>query len=246
MLATAILVKPFAVLAALYLLLRQKWAPLLWSVVATVALFLLPIVVFGPAGLIEQTSGYLHSVASMTGSYRTMVTNQSAVSAIARLMATFGDAASAEGDVPFQLGMALELILIALVSVWTVRSARPEEKNSAKPADRYALAAFFCVMPAFAPISWRSYFAALVVPYMLLTDDLWEQRRPSPIAWALVAISIILNFIPGRHLGRVALYYSANFLSSMAVMGAVAALAFDTTSPEVASAPISGQADRGG
>ena len=244
MIATAVLIKPFALLAALYLVLRQKWAPLAWAIVAGVVLFVMPMAVFGPHGLVEQTSGYLHSVASMTARYRTMLTNQSAVSAIARLMARFGDPASAEGDVPFQIGMALELVLAALVAVWTVRSAAPGESAEGRPADRYALAGLFCLMPAFAPISWKSYFAALVVPYMLITDDLWEHRRASLAAWGLVAVSAILNFVPGRHLSRIALFYSANFVSSLAVLGSLAALAFGSPSEEVASVEISRQADR--
>jgi hypothetical protein len=222
MLAAAILIKPFALLVAIYLVLRSRWRVLGWSIVAGAAMFALPLLVLGPRDLVDQTAAYFHSVASMTAQYRTMLTNQSAVSAIARLVERFGDSPSASGDIPFDLGMALEVILVALVSVWTVRSADPSEGERA--ADAFALAGFFCLMPAFAPISWKSYFAALLVPYMLLTDELYEKRRREPVAWALVVASVLLNFIPGRHLGRLALYYSATFVSSLAVTAALVSL----------------------
>src|SRR5215468_8199909 len=85
MLGRAVLIKPFAILVARYLLLRRKWPCLLWASAAIVVLFVLPILVFGISGALEQTSDYLRSVASMTDRYREMLTNQSAVSAIARL-----------------------------------------------------------------------------------------------------------------------------------------------------------------
>src|SRR5271170_171538 len=46
MLAAAILIKPFALLAAVHLLIRKHFAPLAWSVAAGIVLILLPIVIF--------------------------------------------------------------------------------------------------------------------------------------------------------------------------------------------------------
>ena len=83
MLAAAILIKPFAVLAALHLTIRKHFATLGWAVVAGIALLIVPIVVFGPRGWIDQTGAYLTAIVSMTNRYRTMLTNQSAVSAVA-------------------------------------------------------------------------------------------------------------------------------------------------------------------
>ena len=242
MLAAAVLVKPFALLAALYLTLRRKWPALGYALVAGAAMFLLPILVFGARGLGEQTSAYLRTVASMATQYRTMLTNQSAVAAAARLMVRFGDPAGAEGTTPFRIGMAIEGILVGAVSLWTALGAGGEENRTA--GDRYAVAGFFCLMPSFAPISWKSYFAALVVPYMLLTDELWAQGRLSAPAWALLVGSALLNFLPGRRLNRIALYYSANFLSSLMVLAAVALVALARTRNPMASVPLSAQADR--
>jgi len=226
MIAAAVLVKPFAMIAGLYLVLRRRWSVVAWALVAGAALFLLPIAVLGPAGLIDQTLAYFRSVSSMTTQYRTMLTNQSAVSAAARLIERFGDPAQADGELPLRIGMALEGVMLAAMTLWTIASSRAD-RYRVPTADRFLVACFFCLMPAFAPISWKSYFAALLAPYMLLTDELWEKQRRAPAAWTLVIISVILNLLPGRYLNRIALYYSASFVSSLIVLAAVAALAFD-------------------
>jgi hypothetical protein len=244
MLAAAVLVKPFALLAALYLSLRKKWTALGCALIAGAAMFALPIFVFGAGRLGEQTSAYLRTVASMTTQYRTMLTNQSAVAAAARLMVRFVDPTQAEGTAPFRIGMVIEGLLVGAVSLWTVLGACADESRTV--GDRYALAGFFCLMPGFAPISWKSYFAALVVPYMLLTDELWAPRRLSAPAWALLVGSVLLNFVPGRRLNRIALYYSANFVSSLMVLAAVALVALGRTRDPMASVPISAQADNAG
>jgi hypothetical protein len=180
----------------------------------------------------------------MTTQYRTMLTNQSAVAAAARLMVRFVDPTQAEGTAPFRIGMVIEGLLVGAVSLWTVLGARADESRTV--GDRYAVAGFFCLMPSFAPISWKSYFAALVVPYMLLTDELLAPRRLSAPAWALLVGSVLLNFLPGRRLNRIALYYSANFVSSLMVLAAVALVALARTRNPMASVPISAQADHAG
>jgi len=224
MLAAAILVKPFAVLAGLYLLLRGRFAALGWTIVAAMALLAAPILLFGPHGLIDQTADYLRSVASMTDRYRTMLTNQSAVAWIARLELRAGADAAAAGARPLWMGMGFEGVLIALEAQWIWRAVRTPGDEIDR--DRSALAGLFCLMPGFAPISWKSYFAALLVPYMLLVATLLAApprgARVRPKALAYFAISILLNFVPGRRLGNLALFYSAHFLSSIAAFFAVA------------------------
>jgi len=224
MLAAAILVKPFAVLAGLYLLLRGRFAALGWTIVAAMALLAAPILLFGPHGLVDQTADYLRSVASMSDRYRTMLTNQSAVAWIARLELRAGADAAAAGARPLWMGMGFEGVLIALEAQWIWRAVRTPGDEIDR--DRSALAGLFCLMPGFAPISWKSYFAALLVPYMLLVATLLAApprgARVRPKALAYFAISILLNFVPGRRLGNLALFYSAHFLSSIAAFFAVA------------------------
>src|SRR5215472_7203130 len=156
----------------------------------------------------------------MTGHFRTMLTNQSVVSAIARLMAQAGSSA-AEGSVPLCLGMALEAVMVAGCAGWFVLSASsPEEPAS----DRFALAALFALMAGFSPISWKSYYAAMVVSYMLLTGELIEDRQQSLAAWGLWIVAVLLNFAPGRYLNRIAMFYSLHFISSLLTIAAIGIL----------------------
>ncbi len=224
MLAAAALIKPFAVLVGLYLLIRGKFAALGCTIAAAIILLAAPILVLGPHGLVEQTIGYVQSIAAVSGRYRTMLTNQSAVAWIARLELSSGGQAAANGPRPLWMGMGFEAILLALEAQWIWRAARAGEREIR--SDRSALAGLFCVMPGFAPISWKSYFAALLVPYMLLTSVIVtkpaEDARIRVRAIVYLAISIVLNFVPGRRLGNLALFYSAHFLSSLAAFFAVA------------------------
>jgi hypothetical protein len=223
MLAAAILIKPFAVLAALHLAIRRRFATLGWAAAAGIALMVVPIVIFGPHGWIDQTGAYLNAIASMTNRYRMMLTNQSAVSAVARLMSLRAGADAETSAAPAIAAMGLEIILVAAVSLWdAISSARGNF------ASRLALCGLFCLMPSIAPISWKSYYAAMVVPYMALTAAIWTDRdggKRAPLSvWTLFALSVLLNLAPGNYLNRIALFYSAHFFSSLLALAAVFAL----------------------
>jgi len=223
MLAAAILIKPFAILAALHLAIRRRFVALEWAVIAGLALIVLPIVIFGPRGWIDQTGAYATAIASMTNRYRTMLTNQSAVSAVARLMSLRVGADAETSATATIAGMGLEMVLVAAVSLWDWKSDRHE-----KFVSRLALCGFFCLMPSVAPISWKSYYAAMLVPYMALTAALLtnraEDKSAPKIVWTLFALSVMLNLATGNYLNRVALFYSAHFFSSLLVLAAVFAL----------------------
>jgi hypothetical protein len=121
--------------------------------------------------------------------------------------------------------MGLEIFLVAAVSLWDWMSDAQE-----KSAGRLALCGLFCLMPSFAPISWKSYYAAMLVPYMALTAALVTNRaadKSAPkIVWALFVLSLVLNLAMGNYLNRVALFYSAHFISSLLALAAVFALWF--------------------
>jgi hypothetical protein len=224
MLAAAILIKPFAVLAAIHLAIRRHFATLGWAVVAGVALLVVPIVIFGPHGLIDQTEAYVTAIASMTNRYRTMLTNQSSVSAVARLMSLRVGTDAETSPIATIVGMGFEFVLVAAVLLWDWRS----DERRGKFASRLALCGFFCLMPSFAPISWKSYYAAMLVPYMALTaalliDRAAEKSAPK-IVWTLFALSVLLNLATGNYLNRIALFYSAHFVSSLLALAAVFAL----------------------
>ena len=220
MIAAAILIKPFAILAALHLAIRRHVAALGWAVVAGIALLIVPIVVFEPRGWLDQTGAYATAIASMTNRYRTMLTNQSAVSAVARLLSLrVGSDAEASATATI-VGMGFEMILVAAVSLWDWKS---DEKG--KLASRLALCGWFCLMPSFAPISWKSYYAAMLVPYMALTAALWTDRAsgkkaPTSVC-TLFGLSVVLNLATGNYLNRIALFYSAHFLSSLLALAAL-------------------------
>jgi hypothetical protein len=220
MLATAILIKPFAVLAALYLLVRGRLAVLGWTVVAGVALLAAPIVFFGPHRWIDQNAAYLTAMASMTNRYRTMITNQSAVSAVARLLSLQIGADAEASPIPTIAGTALETILVAAVLIWDSKSRELKTLRG-----RLALCGLFCLMPSFAPISWKSYYAAMLVPYIALVAALWTDRGDDEMADHVVAtlfgLSIALNYVPELHWNRLALFYSAHFFSSILTLAAL-------------------------
>jgi Glycosyltransferase family 87 len=240
MLAVAALIKPFAIFAGLYLLLRGKFSALGWAIAAGAVLLLAPIVVFGAHGWVDQNAAYLRAVGSMTGRYRTMLTNQSAVACFSR----FAGGAAAEGRGPLWMGMSLEAALAAIEVCWLLASAR--SGGDRIQVDRLAVAGLFCLMPAFAPISWKSYYAALLVPYMALLAGLWEDRRTAATrpaaAWALFVVSVPLNLAPGKRLNRIALFYSAHFLSSLFALGAVWALGIHDSRAARRAAKLDGPA----
>ena len=224
MLAVAILIKPFAGLAALFLLLEGKWRSILVSIACGLLLMFAPTLVFGPRGALDQTVAYLQVVSSMTDRYTTMLTNQSATSAIARLMSLAARAGAPASHASLYIGTGIELALVAAVVTWFFRL--PDSEGQALRPHRFQLAALFCIMPSLVPISWKSYYVALLVPYMLLTFVTWSERpsgaAPPTLTMALVAVSALLNWIPGTRPNHYALFFSAHFLSSLVLLAAIA------------------------
>ena len=220
MLAAGILIKPFAILAALYLLMRGRFAALGWTMVAGIALLAMPILFFGPHRWIEQNAAYVTAMVSMGNRYRTMITNQSAVSAVARLMSLRNGTDAEVSSVPTFIGMGLEIILVAAVLAWDSIA-----RESGTLRGRLALCGLFCVMPSFAPISWKSYYAAMLLPYMALVAALWtdrtESQRAQPTVWTMFGLSIALNYLPELHWNRLALFYSMHFVSSILTLAAL-------------------------
>jgi hypothetical protein len=109
------------------------------------------------------------------------------------------------------------------VSLWDWMSGEREDF-----VNRLALCGLFCLMPSFAPISWKSYYAAMLLPYMALTAALVTDRtlgKSAPkMVWMLFVLSVLLNLATGNYLNRIALFYSAHFVSSLLALAAVFAL----------------------
>ena len=223
MLAAAVLIKPFAALAGLFLVLERKWPVILWSAICGAILLIAPLAMFGPRGALDSTISYVTVVRSMTDRYTLMLTNQSATSAVARVLSLSKSAAASASHNGLLIGSMIELMMVGAVVIWFMRNDGAEPRDGLRP-HRFQLAALFCIMPSLVPISWKSYYAALLVPYTLLTYVLWTNRAPElprPNATlAMLATSAILNWIPGNRPNRIALFFSAHFLSSMAVLAA--------------------------
>ncbi|MGH7864390.1 MAG: glycosyltransferase family 87 protein [Candidatus Binataceae bacterium] len=234
LLGAAILVKPFALIGALYLALDRRWRALVWTGAAIAALLLAPLLVLGPERWMSEMIAYREAVLLMTQRYRTMSINQSAVAAVTRL---FGGAAWGPLDEYAVAAMALEVMLVIAVAAWIVRARRAQSTNP-WPL-RFALAGLFCLMPSITPISWKSYYAALLVPYMALTMAMWmdEPRgvRTSRALWILLAISFAANIAPTVRLNRLALFYSSHLLSSLLVFAAVCVAGRYGAAPSIAA-----------
>ena len=228
LLATAILIKPFALLAGWYLMLRGRRAVIVWTAISGVVLLALPILFLGWSRAFAETVAYFTAVLSMGGRYRLMLTNQSATSALVRLLS--GPSGVPGVQTAFTLGMAVELALVAAVTVWLMRSS----------SGWLALCGLFCLMPSFAPVSWKSYYVALLVPYMALASLMIVDRRPGAripaVAWVTLVIALLLNFSFGRRWSFLAAYYSAHFVSSLMVLATLAILAWTDAAPALAAA----------
>lgn len=226
-LATALLIKPYAALGALFLAIERRWKVLGWTIVSALGLLAVPALFFGPRGAIDETVSYIRVVLSMTGRYRLMLTNQSATSAFARILSLDTHPATASTNAPLYAGMVLELGLVFGVACWCAMSPRTP-RGPILPR-RFPLAAFFCLMPSFAPVSWKSYYSALLVPYTLLLASLWLARADNcetpRLAWSLLILSVVLNWLPGKMVNRIALFYSVHFIASLTVLAAVAVAA---------------------
>jgi len=223
-LAVAVLIKPFAGLAALFLMLEGKWRAILYSIAFGIILLIAPMLVFGPPGTIANTNAYLQVVSSMTDRYIMMLTNQSATSAVARLMSLGAASDALPSHMALYIGTAVELALVIAVVIWSVRDRNSDLGRFVRP-HRFQLAGLFCIMPSLVPISWKSYYAALLVPYMLLTILFWPDRpsvsSPPALTLALIALSVVLNWIPGRRANHLALFFSVHLVSSMLLLAAV-------------------------
>ncbi len=74
---------------------------------------------------------------------------------------------------------------------------------------------------------------------MALTAAWWTDRAAGEHApnsvWALFAISVLLNLATGNYLNRIALFYSAHFLSSLLALAAVFVLWIQTVNKAAAA-----------
>jgi hypothetical protein len=222
LLAPALLSKPLAFSGALYLLATRRWRAILFSALFIGVLLILPILFFGPERAAAETLGYVHAVRSMTSRYRQTLINQAVGAVVFRALLQFGKDYVFADCAAGVVGSVYALIAFLALWLWLAKSEYPTSGDMQRAL---ALGALFSLTPSLSAIAWKHYFVALIIPYMALLSVL-QVDRPSGwhaprSAWVLFVSSILLNLAVGNTLNRLALFYGAHLLSSLAVLAAL-------------------------
>lgn len=225
LLAASVLVKPFALPVILYLLWCRRVLFMISLLFFVIALLWLPSVFVGTGYAFHETTEYLRSLTTRVPHLSHDLYNkynQSAAAIAVRLFATkegrglFSQEAAATAGFVFQLALSLAVI------VWIAM----RRSGAAARDARLSLAALFCPMAAFSPVSWLEYYMALVVPYMALTFIACSasdaDRVRARTAQLVLAGALVLNF--GTRLFEPLLYYGAEYFGSLALLAAVLVL----------------------
>lgn len=225
LLAASVLVKPFALPVILYLLGCWRVRFIISLLFFVIALLWLPSVFVGTGYAFHETTEYIRSLTTRVPHLSHDLYNkynQSAAAIAVRLFATKdGRGLFSQGDAA-TAGFVFQFALSIAVIVWIVF----RQSGAAGRDIRLSLAALFCTMAAFSPVSWLEYYMALVVPYMALTfiagpaSD--ADRVRARIAQFILAGALILNL--GTRLFEPLLYYGAEYFGSLAVLAALMAL----------------------
>jgi Glycosyltransferase family 87 len=225
LLAASVVVKPFALPVILYLLSCRRVLFVISLLFFVIALLWLPSVFVGTGYALHETTEYLRSLSTRVPHLSHDLHNkynQSAAAIAVRLFAANTGRGLISQRTAAAAGFAFQLALSLAVIVWLV--LRPS--RSTGPDARLSLAALFCPMAAFSPVSWLEYYMALVVPYMALTfiacSDSDTGRVRAWTAQLVLAGSLILNL--STRLYEPLLYYGAEYFGSLAVLAAVVAL----------------------
>jgi glycosyl transferase family 87 len=218
LMAAASLAKPYAAPAMLYLLCAQRLRFMISLLVFMILLLWLPAVFADTGYALHETTEYLRSLTirvphlshDLYNKY-----NQSAAAIAVRLFATKRDLLRQR--VAAIAGFVFQVVLSIAVIVWLLRRHR-----DARPS----LAALFCPMAAFSPVSWLEYYITLFVPYMALTfiacSDSDEHRWRARMAQIVLGGVLVLNL--GARLFQPFLYYGVEYFSSLAVLAAIVTL----------------------
>lgn len=220
LLAASVLIKPFAIPAVAYLLVRKRFAILIAMVVSYLVLLSLPSLCLGLRPTIDETIRYLPSILSRLPSYRLSHDllsphNQSAPAIAVRLLSpATGGIGLMNQAYAATLGFALNITLLGL-TVWTVSTH--QRVNPAN--DRLGFSALFCFVPSFELLGWLGYYVALEIPYAALVAELSSgesDRARTKTIYAVLAGTFVLNV--GTRFVSAGLYYGAPYLCSLAIL----------------------------
>jgi hypothetical protein len=226
LLAASVLAKPFGVPVILYLLGRGRVRFAISLLFFAVALLWLPSVFVGGGYALHETAEYIRSLITRVPNLSHDLYNkynQSAAAIAVRLLATTKQRGGwlSQGAAA-TLGFAFQCVLTLAVIVRIVlRWSGTTEQNA-----RLSLAALFCTVAAFSPVSWLEYYTVLEVPYMALAFIACSRggadRSRARVAQFVLAGSLVVNL--GTRLFEAALYYGAAYFGSLIVLVTVLAL----------------------
>jgi hypothetical protein len=224
LLAASVLVKPIGLPVIFYSLGRGRILFFISLLLAAIALLWLPSAFLGTGYAFHETAEYVKSLTTRVPHLTHDLYNkynQSAAAIAVRLFAPkhgrglLSQGAAATAGFVFQLALATAVVVWILVR----RSLTGYEAG-------LSLAALFCTLPAFSPVSWLEYYMALEVPYMALTfiacSDTSGNRDRASTAQIVLAGVLILNL--GTRLFEPLLYCGAEYFGSLAVLAVVLAL----------------------
>jgi len=226
LLAASVLAKPFGVPVILYLFGRRRARFIICLLFFAVALLWLPSVFVGAGYARHETAEYIRSLATRVPNLSHDLYNkynQSAAAIAVRLFATTKQRGGwLSQGVAATLGFAFQCALtIAVIVRIGLRWGGMTEQNA-----RLSLAALFCTVAAFSPVSWLEYYMVLEVPYMALTfiacSGAEADRSRARVAQFVLAGSLVVNL--GTRLFEAALYYGAAYFGSLFVLVTVLAL----------------------
>jgi hypothetical protein len=226
LLAASVLAKPFGVPVILYLLGRGRVRFAISLLFFAVALLWLPSVFVGAGYALHETAEYIRSLITRVPNLSHDLYNkynQSAAAIAVRLFATtkqrggrLSQSAAAKLGFAFQCALTLAVI-VRIVLRWSSTT----EQNA-----RLSLAALFCTVAAFSPVSWLEYYMVLEVPYMALAfiacSSGEADRSRARVAQFVLAGSLVVNL--GTRFFEAALYYGAAYFGSLIVLVTVLAL----------------------
>jgi Glycosyltransferase family 87 len=225
LLAASMLVKPIGLPVIFYSLVRGRVLFFISLSLCTIALLWLPSVFIGTGYAFHETTEYMRSLTTRVPHLSHDLYNkynQSAAAIAVRLFAAkhgrgwLSQGAAATAGFVFQLALATAVVVWILV-----------RRGGATGSDSgLSLAALFCTMPAFSPVSWLEYYMALEVPYMALTFIACSYadrgRARALTAQLVLGGALILNL--STRLFEPLLYCGAEYFGSLALLAAVLAL----------------------
>jgi hypothetical protein len=180
LLALAVVVKPYGILFAPWLLSRRDRVPFAAMAVGLAAVFLLPAILYGWTGNIRE---HLHWWQTVTSSTPPNLLNQDNVS----LAAMFAKWLGAAGQSPI-LTAAASIVLLGLVAV-VIAARGTLPRSDALEADLLLM-----LIPLLSPQGWDYVLLISTPAVMLLINDLRRVpgalRTAAGIAIAVVALSI--------------------------------------------------------